>query len=86
MNALLDGTAGVADRAALCRFLPPLPAGAAASVHHAVAARRRRLIEDHRDETTSASGLAALARAVWALEPRSGGGFGHGLTVTGRVA
>jgi hypothetical protein len=101
MNGLLDGKAGEADQSALSRFLPPLPAGMAARVHHDLAARRRRLVYAHADRTAAersgAAGpgeaaaerggaLARLARAVWALEPRSGGGFGHGLTVLGRVA
>ena len=67
------------EAATLGSWLPPLPAGRAAAVHHALAARRRRLI------ATWSSDPAALARAVWALEPRSGGGFGHGLMVIGRV-
>jgi SAM-dependent methyltransferase len=59
--------------------LPPLPAGRAALLHHLVAMRRRRLVR--------ASGLrgAELARAIWRIEPRSGGGFGHGMLTVGRV-
>jgi len=76
MNSLLHGSGGAAT---LGSWLPPLPAGRAAAVHHALAARRRRLI------ATWSSDPAGLARAVWALEPRSGGGFGHGLMVIGRV-
>ncbi len=60
--------------------LPPLPAGRAAAVHQRLATRRRRLVAAH--EGTP----AGLARAVWALERGSGGGFGHGLLVLGRVA
>lgn len=70
-------TAGA--RAALTRALPPLPAGRAAALHHSLAARRHRLVEAHGDDP------AALARAIWSLEPRSGGGFGHGLLLVGRV-
>ena len=70
-------TAGA--RAALTRALPPLPAGRAAALHHSLAARRRQLVEGHGGDA------AALARAIWSLEPRSGGGFGHGLLLVGRV-
>ncbi len=73
LNAMLDG----ADRPAeLAAPLPPLPAGRAAVVHHTLAARRRGLAA--RGEVT--------ASAVWDLEPPTGGGFGHGLLVVGRVA
>ncbi len=73
LNAMLDG----ADRPAeLAASLPPLPAGRAAVVHHTLAARRRGLAA--RGEVT--------ASAVWDLEPPTGGGFGHGLLVVGRVA
>jgi SAM-dependent methyltransferase len=72
LNALLDG-AGTGP--ALASPLPPLPAGAAALVHHTLAARRRALA---RDSTLS-------PEAVWRLEPSTGGGFGHGLLVVGRV-
>ena len=27
----------------------------------------------------------ALAEAIWALEPQTGGGYGHGLLIVGRV-
>ncbi len=76
MNSLLDGTDA---RAALLRPLPPLPAGLAAAVHHALAAARRRLAARHRGSAED------LAYATWRLEPRSGGGFGHGLLMVGRV-
>ncbi len=71
---VLDGA-----RATLAAPLGPLPAGPAASFHHALADRRRALIDAHRADGT------ALARSIWALEPRSGGGFGHGLLLVGRV-
>jgi len=83
LHALLaGGTDDVLDeaRAALAAPLGPLPAGPAASFHHALADRRRALIDAHRADAT------ALARSIWALEPRSGGGFGHGLVLIGRVA
>lgn len=67
-------------RAALAAPLGPLPAGSAASFHHALADRRRALID------AGGTDGAALARSIWALEPRSGGGFGHGLLLVGRVA
>jgi SAM-dependent methyltransferase len=75
LGGLLEGGA---DARALDAPLPPLPAGIAALVHHRLAERRRALLR---------RGLAGpvLARAVWRLEPRTGGGFGHGLLVVGRV-
>ena len=75
LNAALEGGAGTE---ALVAPLPPLPAGPAARLHHDLAARRRAI----------AGGLAgpALAEAVWALEPASGGGYGHGLLLLGRVS
>ena len=59
--------------------LPPLPAGLPARLHHALAERRR--------ETAAAVGAGgpALAEAIWALEPPTGGGYGHGLLILGRV-
>lgn len=60
--------------------LPPLPAHPAGIFHHALAARRAALL--------NASGRRdprRLARAVWALEPASSAGLGHGLLVVGRV-
>lgn len=85
MNTLLGETSvpfGEA-RSTLAQPLPPLPAGSAAAVHHAVASRRRELLS--RPDHKSMDGVD-LAHAIWALEPRSGGGFGHGLTVVGRVS
>lgn len=84
LDALLAG--GTSDdtareaRAALTAPLGPLPWGPAAHVHHQLATRRRRLLEGEPD-----SG-ASLARKVWALEPRSSGGYGHGLLLIARVA
>jgi hypothetical protein len=76
LNELLAGSRGAL--APLAAPLPPLPAGQPALLHHALAARRRAL-----------SDLAlpgpALARAVWALEPATGGGYGHGLMAVGRI-
>jgi SAM-dependent methyltransferase len=76
LRDLLDGAP---PAAALSAPLPRLPALPPALVHSALAAGRRLI--------ASRSGLtgAALARAIWALEPRSAGGYGHGLLVVGRV-
>jgi SAM-dependent methyltransferase len=77
------GLAGLLDGEppshSLVAQLPPLPAGPAAEIHHGLAASRRDVI--------SRSGLtgAALARSLWGLEPATGGGFGHGLLLVGRV-
>jgi SAM-dependent methyltransferase len=72
LTALLEGTG---SGQLLASPLPPLPAGQAALIHHTLAARRRALA---RDRTLS-------PEAVWRLEPPTGGGFGHGLLVVGRV-
>lgn len=73
LNDLLDGSRDTA--AALSAPLPPLPAAEAALVHHTLAGRRRAL----------AGRREASAAGVWALEPETDGGFGHGLLVVGRV-
>ncbi len=78
LDDLLVGRGEAAGRGVLAQPLPPLPAGRAAAVHQRLGTRRRRLAVQ-RGGTT-----AGLARAVWALEARSGGGFGHGLTVVAR--
>ncbi len=78
LDDLLVGHGEAAGRGVLAQPLPPLPAGRAAAVHHGLGMRRRRLAAD-RGGTS-----AGLARATWALEARSGGGFGHGLTVVAR--
>lgn len=75
---LLEQRGQAAARDLLVHPLPPLPAGRAAAVHHALWAERARLAAG-RGGTP-----AGLARAVWSLEARSGGGFGHGLTVVAR--
>lgn len=72
LNAMLDGPPALDELAAP---LPPLPAGKAALVHHTLAGLRRALVG-------AGSGTAS---AVWDLEPPTGGGFGHGLLVVGRV-
>jgi SAM-dependent methyltransferase len=64
---------------ALTSPLPPLPAGFPARLHHALAERRREAV------FAAAAGGLALAEAIWALEPPSGGGYGHGLLIVGRV-
>jgi len=78
LDDLLAGRVEQAAREVLACPLPPLPAGRPAAAHHALGLSRRRLA-DGRGGTSS-----GLARAVWALEARSGGGFGHGLTVVAR--
>jgi len=79
LDALLAGSAGGEARAALAAPLGPLPPGPAAVMHHKLARRRRELAHDPTHDS------AALAHAVWGLEPRSGGGYGHGLLVIARV-
>jgi SAM-dependent methyltransferase len=59
--------------------LPPLPAGFPARLHHALAERRREAV------LAAGKGGPALAEAIWALEPPTGGGYGHGLLIVGRV-
>jgi SAM-dependent methyltransferase len=76
LAALLSG--GPAGEA-LTRPLPPLPAGFPARLHHALAERRRDAV------AASTETGPALAEATWALEPPSGGGYGHGLLVVGRL-
>jgi SAM-dependent methyltransferase len=76
LNALLAGERDGAHEAELCAPLPPLPAGRAALVHHTLAARRRAL----------ATARRLSPEAIWALEPRTGDGLGHGLLVVGRVS
>jgi SAM-dependent methyltransferase len=76
LNALL---AGEPERRTpvteLSAPLPPLPAGPAAHIHHRLAARRRALAAER----------TLTPETVWALEPATGGGFGHGLLLVGRV-
>jgi SAM-dependent methyltransferase len=78
LNALLAGNA--AGAATLDAPLPPLPAHGAARFHHALAVRRRALVREWH------ASPAELAEAVWALEPRSGAGLGHGLLAVGYAA
>ena len=68
------------DIALLAEPLPPLPAGPAAALHHELAARRRRLVLGR-----GVVGVPGLADDIWRLEPLTGGGFGHGLTLVGRI-
>jgi hypothetical protein len=79
LNRLLAGDPGGGEP--LAQPLPTLPSHPAAAVHHELAARRRALIAAVNGEPPD-----RVARAVWALEPRSGGGLGHGLLVIGRAA
>lgn len=81
LNRLLEDCGSAEVRETLASPLPPLPAGPTAHEHQSLAARRRRLVQD-----SSAAAPRVLARAVWALDPESGQGLGHGLTVIGRVA
>jgi SAM-dependent methyltransferase len=76
---LRDLLTGGPPPASLSAPLPRLPVSPPALVHSALAAGRRAIARR--------SGLtgAALARAIWTLEPRSAGGYGHGLLVVGRV-
>jgi SAM-dependent methyltransferase len=78
-HALNDLLGGGEPGPALAAPLPPLPAGDAAVLHHALAARRRELLA-----RSSARG-ALLAHSVWQLEPRTAGGYGHGLLAVGRL-
>jgi SAM-dependent methyltransferase len=76
LTALLGGAP--AGRA-LTSPLPPLPAGVPARLHHALAERRREAV------LTAGESGPALAETIWALEPPTGGGYGHGLLILGRV-
>ncbi len=75
LNAMLGGASALDELDRLGAPLPPLPAGKAALVHQTLAGLRRTLI---------ATG-AVTPSALWDLEPPTGGGFGHGLLVVGRV-
>ena len=78
MNALVEGSLDqVGD---LETSLPPLPAHPAAQIHHELVARRRELLAESRGRSAE-----DLARDIWALEPETGEGYGHGLFVVGRV-
>jgi SAM-dependent methyltransferase len=59
--------------------LPPLPAGFPARLHHALAERRREVVR-----SASEAG-PDLAEAIWALEPPTRGGYGHGLLIVGCI-
>jgi SAM-dependent methyltransferase len=78
-TALAALLAGGARCEALASPLPPLPAGIPARLHHALAERRREVV------LAAPEGGLAMAEAIWALEPRTGGGYGHGLLILGRV-
>ena len=78
LNSLLVGEWGELE--ALEAPLPPLPAHPAARVHHELVERRQRLVRSGR-----AAAPEALAGEIWGLEPATGGGFGHGLLLVGRV-
>ncbi len=78
MNALVEGNL---DRVAdLETSLPPLPAHPAAEVHHELVARRRDLLKRSQGRSPE-----DLARDIWALEPETGEGYGHGLLFVGRT-
>lgn len=78
LHSLLTSSRSETAREELGAPLGPLPAGAASRVHHALARQRSALVRSIRSP-------AALARAIWALEPSSGRGYGHGLMLVGRV-
>lgn len=81
LNALLEGSFDGLD--ALEAPLPPLPAHPehpVARIHHGLVSRRRTLVREERQRTPQ-----ALAHEVWALEPSTGEGYGHGLMAVGRV-
>jgi hypothetical protein len=97
-GALNAALAGVAEPDGIAAPLPPLPAGEAAAVHHELARRRRELCRARRElcreprersvaqrERFDLGDGASLADAVWALEPPTAGGYGHGLMVVGRI-
>jgi SAM-dependent methyltransferase len=75
-----NGSAPEDPASLLAEPLPPLPAGPAAALHHELAARRRSLLAARGSWTPG-----RLAASVWELEPATGGGFGHGLTLIGRI-
>jgi SAM-dependent methyltransferase len=77
--ALASLLTGGSPGRALTSPLPPLPAGFPARLHHALAERRREAV------LAAGKGGPALAEAIWALEPPTGGGYGHGLLIVGRV-
>jgi hypothetical protein len=79
LNALVEGSREHLDD--LSAPLPPLPAHPAAGVHHELVVRRRELLADAGERSAQ-----ELARAVWALEPDTGEGYGHGLMIFGRAA
>jgi SAM-dependent methyltransferase len=78
-TALASLLTGGSPGRALTSPLPPLPAGFPARLHHALAERRREAV------LAAGKGGPALAEAIWALEPSTGGGYGHGLLIVGRV-
>ena len=81
LNALLEGSfEGVGDLAAPLPPLPAHPVHPVARVHHGLATDRHALMEE-----LSEMSAQELARAIWALEPDTGEGYGHGLMVVGRI-
>jgi SAM-dependent methyltransferase len=78
-GALAALLAGGASGEGLTSPLPPLPAGFPARLHHALAERRREALAPATETGP------ALAEAIWALEPPTAGGYGHGLMIVGRV-
>jgi SAM-dependent methyltransferase len=78
-TALASLLTGGSPGQALTSPLPPLPAGFPARLHHALAERRREAV------LAAGQGGPALAEAIWALEPPTGGGYGHGLLIVGRI-
>jgi SAM-dependent methyltransferase len=80
LGARRNGSAAEDACGPLTEPLPPLPAGPAAALHHELAARRRSLVARYPGMLPQ-----VLADAIWRLEPVTGGGFGHGLTLVGRI-
>jgi hypothetical protein len=78
LNALVEGS--LESLGDLESPLPPLPAHPAAGVHRELIRRRRALLAEAEGRSPQ-----ELARAIWALDPETGEGYGHGLLVVGRV-
>jgi hypothetical protein len=78
LNALVEGS--LESLGDLEAPLPELPAHPAASVHRELIRRRRALLAQSNGQSPQ-----ELARAIWALDPQTGEGYGHGLLLVGRA-
>ena len=81
LNTLLEGS--VERLAELTAPLPPLPAHPelpVARLQHGLVARRQELLADVGERSPQ-----ELAHAIWALDPSTGEGYGHGLMIVGWV-